>query len=331
MIVKRIGAVVVAAAMIIVALIIRPPGGRADPAATDDGSTITADSTSTTAAPKRETTDIVCTPDLAAACNRAAATATANGTTVSITVIDADSTLANPAEAPAVWVTLDPLPAAIEAADPSVSYTTTAVAASPLALIVAADRADVLTAACGAPVSWQCLGDNAGRPWTTIDGQAGWSTLRPGLSPSSTAIGVVSITAAVRSYFGSTSITAADPTFITWGRQLGGAVSPSTLSTGTAVGTIQVRPSTLDIAVGAPAELARVDDARFAVVDVGAAAEATVVVAAREDNIVSAAFTEALSQALSDDGWSPTTAAAASPYTGGDVIAALGAWKDVQK
>lgn len=334
MIAKRLGAVVVAVLMIVGAVAVR--SAITSDETPDDPTRPNASTSDTTAgplqgslaptSPPRQATDqVVCAPDLADACRAAAA---AIGTGIVVSIERVDDTLGNPADAPMVWVTLDPLPAALTSVDPSLAYTSTVVASSPLSLVVAAERSETLTTTCGAVVEWRCLGDHAGDPWADLGGSASWASLRPGFSPDSTAVGAVSVAAAVRSYFGTTSITATDPSFIAWARQFAGAVSTSSLSAGTAVGTIQVRPSTLDVAVGVPAELVRADDPRFTVLAVGDQTPLAVVVAERDGARAPDGFADAVGDQLVEAGWDSDRPPSGG-LSGGDLIAAVTAWNDV--
>ena len=79
--------------------------------------------------------------------------------------------------------------------------------------------------------------------------------VRPAFAPIDSAIGLLGVADAVSGYFGTSPIQVKDPGFVSWARPLAKAVPASALTGGTAIKTIQTRPSALDIAVGAFAEL----------------------------------------------------------------------------
>lgn len=84
------------------------------------------------------------------------------------------------------WLTLDPLPGMVTEQrergglpaildDPS-----GALARSPLVLVGWTERTEVLAGACEA-LDWRCIGDHAGEPWDTLDGDAAWGRVEPGI------------------------------------------------------------------------------------------------------------------------------------------------------
>lgn len=307
---RRVAAALVAVAMIGTALWWRQR---------DEAAEATSSQTKPTA---NDVSSVVCPPDLMNVC-----VAAGNATGIDIEAQNVDDTLAASAP-PSAWVAISPLPAAA-AFGTSTEMNETPLASSPLTLVVLSDRSDALTATCGATVDWECLGRNAGTAWSELGGDASWGTFRPGLSSTSTAIGAVSASAAVMSYFDGRSIDTADPGFISWARQFARTVPTSTLSAGTAVGTIQVRSSTLDIAAGTAAELAATNADRFDTVPVGDNIDVTIVLATTDGTRVPDAFVEALRDELTNTGWAAAVDTPV-PFTGGDVRAAVTAWKDMQ-
>lgn len=265
---------------------------------------------------------VICPSDFIDACRRAAV-----GKDINVE-LQAVSTTLDASTLDSAWVTLAGLPEGAAFAQ-TTELDQTPVATSPLELVVLGDRASALTATCGAPVDWVCLGSTAGTDWSDVGGDASWGTVRPGLSPPDSAIGAISITAAIGAYFDGRSIDVADASFISWARQFARTVPPSGLSAGTAVQTIQVRSSTLDIAAGAAAEVSESNRGRFADVTVGDDANATVVVVSSRGNKVSDDFIDALRVDLTNSGWSAATTASA-PIISGQVRAAIAAWEDMQ-
>ena len=112
-----------------------------------------------------------------------------------------------------------------------------------------------MTTACGDPLDWTCVGDAAGDSWEDIGGDPSWGLVRPAFAPIDSAIGLLGVADAVSGYFGASPIQVDDPDFVSWARPLARAVPATALTGGTAIKTIQTRPSALDIAVGAVAEM----------------------------------------------------------------------------
>jgi hypothetical protein len=96
------------------------------------------------------------------------------------------------------------------------------IARSPLVIGIWKDRAAALAPECqDSQITWKCIGELAGRPWsTTAGGQPGWGAVKPGHSdPSTTAEGLLVIGQAATSYFGRSDLTLddyADDGFLEW-------------------------------------------------------------------------------------------------------------------
>jgi hypothetical protein len=188
-------------------------------------------STTTTAVQRRT---VVCSPELAAACDALAA-----GGLATTVVEPAGTTAARlerttaAADVPDAWLTLDPWPAMVDDVrgraqlDPLFSDPAR-LASSALAVVGSANRLDVLDAHCGNQATWRCIGEVAGRPWADLGGQPAWQTVKPGhASPVDSASGLLVFGNAVVSYFGRTDVSAADLAddgFRSWVRQLERAV-----------------------------------------------------------------------------------------------------------
>jgi hypothetical protein len=174
------------------------------------------------------------------------------------TTLDALAALEDPSDAP-IWITMAPFPEMVDdlreaaRADP-LQTEQTPVASSPITLVVLADRAAALTTACGDPLDWTCVGDAAGGTWEDIGADPSFGVVRPAFAPIGSTIGLLGVADAVSGYFGTSPIHVDDPDFVSWARPLARAVPPTVLSGGSAITTIQTRPSALDIAVGAVAE-----------------------------------------------------------------------------
>ncbi len=275
---------------------------------------------------------VVCVPDLAAACREAVGGAGE----VELVVEDVDVTLARLAEVEAaaapVWVTLDPLPAV--AADlraagrqPELLVETTTVASSPMSFVVDATRIETLTAECGDPVDWPCLGALAGRPWTDVDPDAAPGSVRPGFAAHpDTALGQLGVADAVTSYFAGAPISASDPGFITWARPLADAVDPSQLQRRSAVATIQVRPSLLDVAVGAESELEGEVADLLAVAYPRSMMRADVVIAVPGGAELPGNLIDGLRAELTTSGWGDPAGGPSNVPSSAQMIAAQQAW-----
>jgi hypothetical protein len=143
-----------------------------------------------------------------------------------------------------IWVTLAPFPemaAQLRVAASALAIDTeqTVLASSPLVLVVRTEDTATVTDRCAATaIELRCLGD--------------LTDLSPTFAPTSSAVGTLGVASALVA-FGGGSFDADSFELLTWARTLKRAGARS-LSGGTAVGTIQTRP-TFGIALGAEAEL----------------------------------------------------------------------------
>jgi hypothetical protein len=210
--VRRVLAVVAAVVLIALGLVIRSRTG--------DGGTTRADTGAAS---------LVCLTELKPVCDRLAAA----HPELTVTVQDAATTqtalggnLPDVATGPNAWLTYAPLTAMVDEsraraglpgafADP-----TATLARSPLVIAARNDRRAALTTACGGQLTWRCLGERAGSPWTDNGGQATWGSVKVGLpDPAVTATGLLGVAEATASYFGRTDYAAndfADPAFGDW-------------------------------------------------------------------------------------------------------------------
>jgi hypothetical protein len=175
---------------------------------------------------------------------------------VTVRIADAGDTLdelaASDGGAP-MWVTFDPFPQMVDElrrarGEAPIAGDASRLAGSPLAAIVVAESSTALTEACGDPIDLACLADH--------------TDLSPTFAPLDTGVGTLGVAAAVNAY-GDGRFDPSSLELLKWARRLEGAGFPA-LSGGTAVQTIQTRPS-FDVAIGAEAELA---DARRDAFDV---------------------------------------------------------------
>ncbi|HEX4982429.1 MAG TPA: hypothetical protein VFV63_12045 [Ilumatobacteraceae bacterium] len=253
MILKRLGAIALAVILIGGAWLVR------DRVIDDDGGG--GGSSSGDNDPPPAGREIVCVTDLREACDALADT----HDDLVIRIVDAGETLdaltelEDPSEAP-IWITMAPLPEMVDdlraaARTAPMGTQQTTIASSPIALVVLADRASALTAACGNPLDWHCVGAAAGQSWEEIGGDPSFGLVRPAFAPIESTFGLLGVADAVSGYFGASPLQLEDPSFVSWGRRLARAVPASAVSGPTAIATIQIRASALDIAVGPAAEL----------------------------------------------------------------------------
>ncbi len=226
MLAKRLAALVVAIALVAGALWLR---------SRIDGDSATAGPGGTTtvpgSGPASSTTNLVCITELAEVCRAAAAAA--NGSATSITVEAAGTTIDRLAAAEdpgeVAWLTLAPLPQLVDdlrsrAGLVPLFVDSVPIASSKLVLVGRTPQMGVLAAHCGGAVTWTCLGDAAGRPWSDIGGQAAWGAVQPAHeAPASSATGLLSFANAVVGFFGRADLASADlesDAFTDWVRRL---------------------------------------------------------------------------------------------------------------
>ena len=96
------------------------------------------------------------------------------------------------------WVTLDPWPAMVDAAraadEPALfTIAATAVAHTPLSVVMPADRFTALAGACGDPITWECVARQAGTNWAEIapdvPAAATWGAFKVGVGGRDDALG----------------------------------------------------------------------------------------------------------------------------------------------
>jgi len=102
------------------------------------------------------------------------------------------------------------------------------IARSPLVLTVWNDRAAVLKQRCNDTITWKCVGDVAGKGWSTIGGQGAWGDVKVGhADPNATAEGLAVIGQEAVQYFGRSGLSTDDfddDAFYSWFTQLEQAV-----------------------------------------------------------------------------------------------------------
>lgn len=80
---------------------------------------------------------------------------------------------------------------------------TTPIARSPVLLAVSDERATALEKGpCNGELTWSCVGDATGRPWSTVGGNEAWGTVKAGLTDPTSAMGLPVLGAATAGYVG---------------------------------------------------------------------------------------------------------------------------------
>jgi len=193
---------------------------------------------------------LVCADELAAAC-----TALGDDPEVPYTVDlqaagDTVEALAS-GEAPDLWLVPAPWPQVaallVDAAPPAEGAAQPApapevsepLARSPLVLAGFVERLAALQPVCGGSVTWSCIGEQAGTPWTELGMPDASGSLRPGhLDPTTSASGLLVLASAVTSHAGRTDLNRQDlasEEFIAWFTNLESEVPDFAPSSGSQV------------------------------------------------------------------------------------------------
>jgi hypothetical protein len=334
MLAKRLAALVAAAGLVVVALMVRQAmdDGGDDSASTDDPSS--------TAAPDGDRVTLVCDTALADACRSVAE----RREDLTVVVEDAGVTAARvqSGDAASAWLTFAPQPAMVERyralADLPVAYgPAEAVASSPLVITARTERLAALAGSCAPAVSWACVGDAAGQPWSAVGGQPAWGEVKPAHDdPIRSAVGLLVLANLVVDERGTSDIATidlqADEEFVGWLQTVeraalnsaGGATALDRLLTTGEVDVTGVPDAVLDQSIGA-------QGTAFDRVASPAQPVADVVLVAPEGARLPGDLAEDLTGALLSEGWDGPRAEA--PGTGlptADVMIALQQlWKDV--
>jgi hypothetical protein len=295
----------------------------------------------------RDARELVCTRDFERICNELASGGLddTGDSDVHVTVEDAAVTLdrlrdVDPDELP-LWLAVDPYPAMLDslrtgARQAAAEWSTTELASSPIALVSPAAKIAALAAECPEPDVWLCVGELAGDRWSDIDpalgGPSGNDTVRPAFAPVDRyGVGLLALGQATAGWFGSDPVNPEDPSYFAWLRSLTGQVSERALSSGTPIGTIVTRPSALDVAVGAEAELGSSPDPRFGVAYAGPMTSADVVLAAPAGTDVPDGLVGALSSRLTATGWDEPSDAASGALEPTSLLALQALWEDISR
>lgn len=311
---KRLAAVVAAIAMVALAVFVR---GRLDDDSSGGNSTSSGSAT------------LVCVTELDAVCRELDRrhddldVRVEDAATTEKTLVSSSFELSNPPFD--AWLTLQPfpamvaeqrsralLPAALD--DPSEPL-----ARSPFVIAVWNDRRAALETTCPEGVTWRCIGDEAGRAWTDVNGSAAWGSVKPShSSPESTASGLLVLAQASGSYFGRSDFARndfdGDPGFGAWFEQLERAIPSFPVPPRTPLDDmLSIGPSMFDLtgsteAAAGPAIASSRDKERLTILYPSPATVADVVVAPVADANVGGRVSRLLQSSevadlLAQSGW----------------------------
>jgi hypothetical protein len=200
---RRLGALAVAVVMVVAAVVIR--------AHIDDNSGSGSGSSGSGAGP----VSLTCASELEPACT---AILRADGD-VRVIIEPAGVTASRLEAADAVtgidgWLVEAPWPQIVDQArarnglpglfeaDPPV------LARSPLVMAMWNDRLDAIIGSCtDGALTWKCVGDVAGKQWSTIGGEESWNEVKPGFAdPRTDGVGALVLAQAAVSFFGTTDL-----------------------------------------------------------------------------------------------------------------------------
>lgn len=100
------------------------------------------------------------------------------------------------------WVTFDPWPAIVnELAHAEVTGKSERLASTSIVIAMAQERADALAPGCGGTVNWKCLGEAIGKPWTEVGGRPEWGSVKAGIPPLQSGLGLLLLGNAASGYF----------------------------------------------------------------------------------------------------------------------------------
>lgn len=331
--IRRLAALLAAIALVGGAMVVRDRIDRS-PAAASGPTSTSATGGGGSATTQPTTFTLVCITELEKAC-QAAASEVKGPPAIAVrveeagTTRDALTTAADPGSVVSAWVTLSPwakltdlargrapspLLPAFDAALP--------LAQSPIAMAVKADRYDALDKTCSPTITWTCIGNNAGKPWTDLNGNVSWGTLNPAhADPAVNATGLVALAAIVESKIGNSTFTGADldkdDDFSAWINRFEQAIRASAFNPDSSPLQQLLRQPDHSVIATTHAEIVSLSGTNRAVVR-----EVTPVQTATAEAIVAPvlgvvlppAIVTALSNALLDIGWTaPTSGATNAP------------------
>jgi hypothetical protein len=300
--------------------------------------------------PSEPSTSLVCAAELGAACERLAETeglevrtAAAGDTVIALA--------ANPDAAPDLWLVPAPWPEVAQirrggdpAGAPEVSQV---LARSPLVLVGFTERLETLEEFCSGEVTWRCIGEQAGTPWSELGlPDAGAAVLRPGhRDPTTSAAGLLVLGQAAAAFFGGTDLNRGDldsEDFAAWFTRLESAIPEFSPASGSMVTDMLTRgPASYDVVGTTEAEATQLLEAAPAgprpieVRPSSPPASADVVLVAFDGDVEGALerVGEPLRAALADTGWKveadPSLPEDAGLPSAGFLVALQERWEEV--
>lgn len=168
-----------------------------------------------------------------------------------------------PQSGPDAWLVPEPWPGAADTlagrqADEAAPVVA-GLASSPLVIAVWEDRADALVSACGGSLTWRCVGEQAGTPWSELGATGVPGTVRPAHGdPRTDALGGVVLAQAAASFLqnpdaGSQQLQT--PEFRSWFGDLERAVPSSVLQSSDLITDLRTQRKALADVAGLPAAL----------------------------------------------------------------------------
>ncbi len=303
MIASRIAAVVAAAALIVGAIAIR-------------NQLIDGDSSDDT--PNRtDSTVLVCVTELADACRASV------DDDITVRIEAAGDTLDDLVEGvdPVMWVTFQPFPAMVDSArtaigEPPIAYETTTVSSSEMSLVAEPAVIARIQDACSDTAAWRCIAD--------LDLNVGFAR------SSASGTGLLGVAQVALDYESTGGIPVGDAFFVLWFENIVTSVAPVQMSGATAIDTIQTRSSSMDVAVGARAQLGDDNGSDLGVAYAEPMIRADVVLAAPPGMSVPSALADRLTNALVEAGWDTPDRSGGSPDPA-TMLAIRTLWEEVQE
>lgn len=159
---------------------------------------------------------LTCTPELEEACRSLAGT---DDATIVLTIEEAGVTVDRLRAGTGAdldgWLTPGPFPQMVQelrrlgGLSETIADVSAPIARSRIGLAAYQERAKRL--ACRGGVSWRCLGDVAGQPWSSVGGQPEWGPVKTAFpDPTRTATGLLALGAATAGFFGRADISSID-------------------------------------------------------------------------------------------------------------------------
>jgi hypothetical protein len=305
--VRRVLAVLAAVGMVVAAVLVRDALDDDDDGGDGEGDGATV---------------VVCATDLADACDALGSDAEVRVEAAAVTAAAlADGTLAEDVDA---WITSTAWLEVVESRAPGALDATRSIARSPATVATAPGRYEAINDLCAGDDVWQCLGASAGTDWGDLgDGSnAQWRELKVGLTDPDLALGLPVLASAAAGFFGTTDFVVNDPRFGEFEAWLANLAEPSAAGDPNPALTLATRPGTYSAAGAVGAAAAPLDGRGVDSIDPDVPVAATIVITevSGGDGTPS---TDAVRDALEDDGWARASDDDLAPTLKPGVMAAL--------